>query len=329
MSKRDLHKKAIQAARLPRPKFKVGDWVLHTENPTYFGRVTYVVGYDDFLGGYTYLVRDKRGEYTWDESTMVNAGRSAARPASFIQPAQNDLFRATKKLAADNPSLRRHLVPLLKKYAEVGLRDPDLMGQTLENRAGNIRFQVTRSAIRVWDLTNAGRRGKTVNVFALHDLDYHFGPLYPNSSEAEAAEKLREDVMGWPNKLKSIDDYQTALRQALKFIERSEGPYPKIFKSSEKGVHVNPAGFKPFKEETPEFSIRADPRSGYTIRDKRDKYNEPACFSRGKSRDMKRFFRWVQDNWNKGAKIKGMTYAQLTHRMLDEGFDFRSYCGMD
>ena len=185
------------------------------------------------------------------------------------------------------------------------------MGKTFES--GNIRFHCYRDSVQVTDLTNAGKRGKKVAKFSLLRRSYG------------GDDNLSSDMTDFVFSLKKATNFRGVYVEAKKLEARGADMYD----SMEKGVHVNPAGFQPFKKDTDEFSIDADPRKGYSIRDKRDRFNEPACFGRGKKKDMARFFRWVQDNWDSGVRAKNLTYNQLTSAMLDAGFDFHSYCRMD
>jgi hypothetical protein len=190
------------------------------------------------------------------------------------------------------------LLPLIKEATAVGRGD--------ENKY--IRWHRYRSAIRIWDLTNAGKRGKMVEVFALYDLDYGLDEFQQGMVETFAK--------GLPK-----SNFRQALKAAQAMAADGIG---KIESSREKGVRVNPAGFKPLELSTPEFEISSD-LQGYSVRDRSDKFNEPACYNRGK-RDVKPFYRWVTDNW---PKLKRLTYSQLTSLMSKQNFNFHSYCRMD
>ena len=209
----------------------------------------------------------------------------------------SDLRRSVIRLAHTRPELRPHLIPLLKKAR---------MGQTEEN--GHIRWHRFAHALKVWDLTNAGKRGKMVSGVTLYDLDYLSDEERFGVNAVEAGLKR--------------SNYQQILKALIALKQDTPSIKMELFK--EKGIHVAPPGFKPLDLETPEYSLTSDYK-GYSIRDKRDQYNLPACYNTGKQ-DIKRFYRWVTDNW---PKLKRLTFNELTSLMSKEDFRFRSYCSMD
>lgn len=209
--------------------------------------------------------------------------------------------RALLKLAYENPDMRPHLLPLIKR----GSTTP--VGKTDENES--IRWHRYAPSTRVWDLTNAGRRGKIVDVFSLYGYDWRGGP--------EAAERVDEFVGNLPKM-----DFQQALKAARELEKDGIG---RVETSHEKGILVDPPGFKSFTMEALGFTLSMHPRDGYSVLDKSDLDNMPACYNRGKS-DVKRFYRWVQENMH---KIRRMSYQELLRAMSQEDFDFHSYCRMD
>jgi hypothetical protein len=210
------------------------------------------------------------------------------------------LYSSLVRTAHEKPETRAKLVPLLRKEA-----DTSLTGKTMEN--DSLRFHVYRGSIEVLNLENAGKRGKKVEGFVLGGTD--------RGGDVEKA------VDQWTFHLKRLT-YKDAKKQAEKLVEQFPGL--RIYDRQEKGVHVAPAGFGPFKKGTPEFEIEAT-WTEYNVRDRSDTYNLPACYNTGK-RDVKRFYRWVTDNW---GRLKNLTYNEMTSLMSKEGFKFRSYCRMD
>lgn len=76
--------KAAGIVPAPRPKFKIGDQVSDADG-TRHGRVDYVGRYDDYLGGYTYKVREPSGtRNTWNETSMVKV-KGKSMPAKNAQ----------------------------------------------------------------------------------------------------------------------------------------------------------------------------------------------------------------------------------------------------
>jgi len=189
---------------------------------------------------------------------------------------------------------------------------PSLAGKSFETE--NIRVSVIHTAVHITDMTNAGKRGKNVDKFALYDLDYISDPL------------IQAMVSDFIMDLKGMV-YPQAMKRALNLVKRTTDIGPKIEHSKEKGVHVAPPGFKPFKLETPFVSITADWRS-FSISDKIDQNNLPACIStsRGGKKSVKLFYRWAQDNAN---KLKRMTFEQIQKDIRKAGVESHYYCRMD
>jgi len=187
--------------------------------------------------------------------------------------------------------------------------DPYEMGKTKENE--HIRWFASRTSIRVWDLANAGKRGKMVDSFALYDIDYIRDP------------SLTKQVEQFPKWFPRMT-YQRALEQARSLFEMGAG---KLQTTQEKGVRVAPPGFGPIKVETDEVSLEAD-WDTFRIRDKKDTNNDPTCIPaiRGGVKSVKLFFRWVKDN---EQRIKGWTYYQILTAMRSEGIEYHDYCAMD
>jgi hypothetical protein len=198
------------------------------------------------------------------------------------------------------------LLPIIREA------DTAMTGKTMEN--DHLRWQVTRNAIRVWDLTFAGKRGKKVDGFALYDIDYISDPIFQKSV----------DQFAFRLKSMTFKDAQARARAYAVMAEQRGEMSPKFRPFEERAVDVAPAGFKPFEKVAPQFTISADWTS-YGASDRRDTYNRPACYNTGK-RDVKRFYRWVTDNWD---SLKRLTFRELTSLMKKEGFQFRSYCSVD
>ena len=163
------------------------------------------------------------------------------------------------------------------------------IAQTIENKA--IRAHRYASSIRVTDLANAGKRGKSVDEFALYDLDYGLSPA------------TKQAIESFAKKLHTIGSYKDALREAETIIrvaekdaqfaiKNNEKAYraPSIEKSRMKGVHVAPGGFKKIEVQTPFISLRAD-NDSFSVRDKKDTYNEQTCIApvRAKATAVKKF----------------------------------------
>jgi len=186
------------------------------------------------------------------------------------------------------------------------------IGKTVEGK--HVRVHRYRSAIRVTDLTDAGKRGKQVRQFALYDLD-----MTRDKTVQQNVEKFAAGV--------EKATYDQALQWAHMIAKDSTqrgGGTVKVENKTIKAVDVMPAGFKPFDITTPHVRIRSD-WEGFSIRDLGDKANEPTCIQRGK-KSIKQFYRWLKDNQ---SKIKSMTFRDFTQELKRNKIDFHQYCAMD
>jgi len=185
-----------------------------------------------------------------------------------------------------------------------------LVGKTFENQ--DIRVHVYRSVVMVWDLANAGKRGKTVEKLSLYNLDFVRDP------------EVTKQIDQWTFRLKSLN-YAQAKAQAETLANLEAGAKFQVV--NEKAFDILPAGIKPIKLETPQVSIEAD-LTGFSVRNKVDTNNLPTCIpaSQGGKQSIGVFFRWLQDNL---AQVKGMTYSQVLDTMRSLGIKYHSYCAMD
>lgn len=185
-------------------------------------------------------------------------------------------------------------------------------GSGFENERSMLRIHRYMDSIRVTDLTNAGKRGKKVDEFAVYDLDY--------ATDKGAVDRLAAQ-------LAKSGGYRLALSLAQSWVEYYDDhkifPHPKINQIQLRGVDVTPAGFKPIKIETPHVSIEADYKDWH-VYDKYDRNNEPACAANG-NKSVKQFYRWVQDNQ---SRLKSMPFRDIVKALMSEGIQFRQWCRM-
>jgi len=217
-----------------------------------------------------------------------------------------DLRNRLLKLAHDNPPLRRVLLPLLREA------DTSLTGKAFEN--DDIRYHVYRSSVRVWDLTNAGKRGKKVDYFALYDIDMVRDP------------ELSKKVEQWAFRLRTMN-YRQALRAAQELAFEGGDYPPKISQQQEKGVRITPAGFKPLRVRGRGVLVESEWDS-FRVRDLLDTNNDPTCIPafKGGKKDVKVFYRWVRDN---ESAIKRMDFRQVLKHMDQNNIRYHYYCAMD
>jgi len=188
------------------------------------------------------------------------------------------------------------------------------VGETFENDA----FRASRGAIsiRIWDLTNAGKRGKKVDSITIYDLDY------ADKVEDWSPKKSFDQL----TRLKSYREAKSWAFSLLEYLE-GEGALVNIEQTQSRGVDVEPPGFKPIKIKTPSLYIDAD-YNNFTVRNLDDDYNEPTCIPaiNGGKKDVKLFYRWVSDN---ESKIRGMNFSNVTEAMRKNGIKYHYYCAVD
>jgi hypothetical protein len=189
------------------------------------------------------------------------------------------------------------------------------IGNTIETK--DIRAHRFASSIKVTDLQNAGKRGKKVDRFALYDLDY-IGDRQPTSTNLHAFECSLSKL-----------DYKTAEKWAKAIVEDAALHHHHIgFEAdTERGVDVEPAGFKKIEILEKHFHIDAD-NKGFSISDLDDHQNETRAISldRFGKKNPKKFYEWVFKNKD---KLAGKTFFGVLHMMEKEGIDYHTYCGMD
>jgi hypothetical protein len=172
--------------------------------------------------------------------------------------------------------------------------------------------------VRVTDLTNAGKRGKTVDEFSLYDLDFIKEP------------KVQRLVDRFLGTLKRTKSYAKALGMAKGIAaeaDRLGKSYPKIETTTHRGVDVAGAGFKKIEVNGANVYVRAD-NSSFSVRDKKDRYNEQTCIApvRAKKTAVKKFYAWAKKN---ESRLQTMTFGDVTDAMRKNGIDYHYYCAMD
>lgn len=167
-------------------------------------------------------------------------------------------------------------------------------GDTVET--DKLRIHRYDRSIKVWDLENAGKRGRQVRQFSVETDQY--------------------DLIDSIEKAKSFDE-------ALNFAKDSGN---QVYESTSRGIDVAPAGFKPISVKGKDCYVSADYDS-FTVKDYSD-INEETCIPavRGGKADIKVFYRWVSDN---ESKIKNMDFDEIVNAMRSEGVRYHRYCALD
>lgn len=182
------------------------------------------------------------------------------------------------------------------------------IGETWEND----KFRVHRyaSSLVVTDLTNAGKKGKKVDEFALYGLDMK---LLPQEGIVDEIMMLVQRGDGWARVLKAAQE-AAALGAGLDI-------------RTPRGVDVLPGGTKPVELKTPSLYITADPKS-FTVKDLKDMNNEPTLIppmSAGKTAASK-FYAWIKDNQD---KVKTLDFRGIQKAMSSAGIGYHYFLAMD
>ena len=226
------------------------------------------------------------------------------------------LYGSLVRLAYAKPQIRKTLLPLLQeaKLSKVALGLG--VGNEHEDEKSKLRFYRFTDSLRVWDLTNAGKRGKKVQSFALLGLEVR-GP-----DQKIMVDKLVVDLLKSKNFAGALSTAEKAIKELFEFGIRLE-----LYSSEFKGVDIKPAGFRPIKIKTDELEIEAG-FDDFVVRDLADKNNLPACIpsARGGKRDVLLFYRWVSDN---KTRLKSMTFREVVKALSDAGIKYHQYCSMD
>lgn len=195
-----------------------------------------------------------------------------------------------------------------KAVQTVAVDEPLRVGVTLER--GTLRVHRLRDLFQLWDLTNAGKRGRKVRTLSV--------------SPAFRAGIDREEVMEqMARRLATLASFEVAELAVHGFL--IEHPAALDVSDGElRGVDVTPGGFKPIKVETVRLSLEVGYRS-FSVKDLNDPHNRPTCVP-GDARKVliPVFYRWVSDNI---TRLESMSYREVLREMMAMGIDYHDYCG--
>jgi len=179
------------------------------------------------------------------------------------------------------------------------------VGHTYESDV--LRVHRFREALQVFDLTNAGKRGKAVDQLS---LSYRWQP-------EEWADGLMPRILsGLP--YNTIHDYLKAHADAE--------PNVTMTTHQHKGVHIKPPGFQTIEIRTPRIHLVAG-FDNFTVQDVSDTANLPTCYSTDSAkRSIPKFYKWVKEN---RAEIQAMRYSEVEAHMDRLGIESRFYCAVD
>lgn len=220
--------------------------------------------------------------------------------------------RRLEKMRQLNPEDPR-IVEMVRRQLGRGSK-PVPVGTGGENN--HIRFHRFRDGIRVYDLTNAGRRGKVVDLFNLYDLDFmrHAG---------------MEDLVDHYSSTLHGSTYAKALAgaQALVAASAGLGARPKIQESQVKGVRVDPAGSQPVEVKGSRVYVKAEPQD-FVVRDLVDTNNEPVLMrpQRAAKSNAKKFYAWALANED---RISSMSFSDVRKSLDASKIKYHYFLAMD
>lgn len=186
------------------------------------------------------------------------------------------------------------------------------VGETREIHG--MRVHLFRGSLRVTDLANAGKRGKTCGELTVS--------WWEGNDEADRyARELVRRIVAAPT-------YSAALAVARAGATRDlPGGGVQVDERPLKGVHVAPGGFEEINVRGPHVAVSAG-RFEFSISDLDDRNNEPRCISgsRAGQREVARFYTWAKAN---RAKIPSMTMDDVMEAMEKIGVRCHYFCGVD
>jgi hypothetical protein len=185
------------------------------------------------------------------------------------------------------------------------------MGDTVEQ--GDVRIHRYRDLFMIWDLTNAGKRGKKVRRMAVQ-------PTY----------SYKGDRQKWLESMSKAIEYYRTYDQIKSFFKDVLEDFPgeiSIDEDQERGVDVTPGGFMPVKVNGKKVYVEVGYRD-FEVRDLVDTNNLPRCIPaiKGGKKAIPVFYRWVKDN---ESKIKNMTFIEVLREMDKLDIPYHDYCAMD
>ena len=189
-------------------------------------------------------------------------------------------------------------------------------GHTWENE--KVRVHRFRPSYHIWDLTNAGKRGKKVRKLSFFDLDM------------VRDETVKSNIEKFAKGIEKVRDYDQALKWVQIIINdarQRKSSQPQMQETDERGTDVAPAGFKPLRIMGKGVSIDSDYKS-FQVQNVADKANLETCIPaiKGGQQDIKVFYRWVSDNLD---KVKQMDFQQVLKEMSKLGIKYHQFCAVD
>jgi hypothetical protein len=180
------------------------------------------------------------------------------------------------------------------------------LGIGREIEVGNVRIHRYRDQFQVWDLTNAGKRGKTVRTMTILPSYSYPGdrdqwmenmskalPEYPDYDKIKGL--IRDVLVDYPGE---IDLHESTVRV--------------------RGIDVNPGGTTSVQFNTNTgLTVEADPLA-WSVRHRQEitgpkgnKFNQDTSYYPRGRRDVAPFYNWLKANLAEAAKMDIQGYRKL------------------
>jgi hypothetical protein len=186
---------------------------------------------------------------------------------------------------------------------------PLRIGDTRES--GALRIHRYRESLRLTDLTNAGKRGKSVRTICLHPS---LRPSSPADALLELLDRVSESVLKHTTLDAALEALSHDLPDATQWLSAR----------LERGVDVTPAGFLVLTVRTSHIDVEADYAS-FRIRDLTDPLNEPTTIHSGRKGSMA-FYRWVSAVADDLHEVR---YSEVLRHLRRLDIPHHSYCAID
>jgi len=180
---------------------------------------------------------------------------------------------------------------------------------------GSVRIHRFNDSFKVWDLTNAGKRGKKVRVMSLSPSN-----SYP------------EDRGGWMESMGKALPHYTSYDRIKSLILDILSDHPNeidIHESMERGIDVNPGDTTSISIKTPEgLEIKADPYD-WSVKSRQEMqapegglkfFQDTLYYPAKKKVDTAPFFNWLKANLSLANKMTIVEMKDLW-RSLGIGYD--------
>lgn len=287
-----MDKLARQVTRKYAAYFEIGVKVLYGK---YKNKVGIVKGFG----------KDKWGNPTI-EIEPVPKGRKQNKILGLYKIWRADV---KEKALAEKDKMDKLAVRVLNAYHRKLALD---IGHTWDNE--NWRIHRFADSIKVTDLTNAGKRGKKVQILSVVAKRYRGEGMA--GMESLAMEFVMHAKRGASYaRMKQVAD------------EAAEAGIADLYEESERGVDVAPGNFGPISIHGKHVYVEVGWKD-FTVRDKVDQHNLPTCIPaiKGGLKAIPVFYRWVDEN---RAAIENMTFREITKAMGQLGISYHEYCAMD